>query len=107
MAQAGYKWVKRLLPDDSSELIEEQTETYDPKLLYLTLTMTIPNELRKTSPVPQKLYDDAGYMYAFVPSPAKDHRLLIINKVEGQQCLYFRFFSNAFSWKFLYFYSAV
>lgn len=85
MTQAGFKWMKRVIPADMSESIDEYYDTYDPKLLYLTLTVTLPAELRSNSPIPQKIHDGGGYIYAFVPVPSKDHRLILINKIEGHR----------------------
>ena len=79
--------MKRITPSrDSVKPLDDLRDSYDPKLRYMVLKVTVPVDLKPKLPIPKELADEGGFLYVFTPRPSRDCRNLFINKVEGHQC---------------------
>ncbi|KAK0459070.1 uncharacterized protein EV420DRAFT_1676791 [Desarmillaria tabescens] len=88
-AMAGIKWLgregygfadkysKNQLPLDKLKI------TYDQKLHYSTLQFRVPPELGRRLPGLPVPYDECGVIYCLFTDPAKDHRIMYSQRVDG------------------------
>ena len=61
---------------------------YDQKLYYVTITFTVDQELAKSLPIPGG-YEDAGWIYTFVPHYNLGNAGFVIGKMDNDTSMFF------------------
>ncbi|KAF7794180.1 hypothetical protein EIP86_005311 [Pleurotus ostreatoroseus] len=77
-SQAGFKWLKKtgyhMPPDVRLE--------YDQRLYYVTITFDVSESMKTSMPIPGG-YEDAGWLYTFVPHPKLTNTGFVLGKMDN------------------------
>ena len=112
-SQAGLKWLKKAGYDIPAEARLE----YDQKLHYVTITFSVPKEVRERLPIPPEdpstvssypvgngkykgrvdistggsgcAYDEAGWLYTYVPHPALSSAGFVLGRMDNDTSMSF------------------
>lgn len=77
-SQAGFKWLKKA----GYEMPQDVRLEYDQKLYYVTVTFTVDKELATSLPIPGG-YENAGWIYTFVPHYNLGNAGFVIGKMDN------------------------
>lgn len=56
---------------------------YDQRLYYVTITFTVSREMKRAMPIPGG-YDNAGWLYTFVPHPKLTNMGFVLGKMDNE-----------------------
>ena len=91
-SQAGLKWIKKLHAKSAGEAAtaawDDLVPAYDIHSRWKTFIFSVPPELRDRLPVPGG-YDNVPWLYTFIPSPGKERKNFVVDKIEGHRSKFF------------------
>ncbi|THG95163.1 hypothetical protein EW026_g6443 [Hermanssonia centrifuga] len=77
-SQAGFKWLKKC----GYEMPADVRLEYDQKLYYVTITFSVSEDMKKSMPIPGG-YEQAGWLYTFVPQPKLTSAGFVLGKMDN------------------------